>query len=178
MPHKIKFKKEVLEKTKNKEKIRVLYKRVGQVPKIKIINNVLKLEKAVVYKKLDIIPYQNIYIICHNKEIRKNMPINVVFDMFNISGDFIVVQINKNKRKFEGLFQEDINWFAEDLINKSFNYSTNKNNFNTKKISNSFVREIEEDTEEKFNNSNFENSLINILTNIEIDLKKLNKKKK
>ncbi len=103
MPHKIRIKKEVLVKAKNKEKIRVLYKRVGQTPEIKIINNVFKLKKAVVNRKLDIIPYQNVYIICHNKKARKNMPLNVVFDMFNISGDFIVVQINKKKREFESI---------------------------------------------------------------------------
>lgn len=104
-----------------KEKLRVLYKRVGQVPEIKIINNAFKLEKAVVYKKLAIIPYQNVFIICHHKKVRKNMPINVVFDMFHISGDFIVVQIDKNKRKFESISQENASWFTEDLIYRSFN---------------------------------------------------------
>ncbi len=77
---------------------------------------------------------------------------------------------------------ENANWFTEDLINKSFNILENKKilkkeTFNTNNFFHSFVREIDGSTKERFcNNSNFENTLLNILTNIEIDLKKLSKK--
>ena len=55
-------------KAKNTNSIRVLYKKSGQVPAVKIINNVFKLKKAIVKNNLDIIPYETVYIICTNKK--------------------------------------------------------------------------------------------------------------
>ena len=108
------------EKAKNKNKIRVLYKQVGKNPKVRIIPNVQILKRAIVMRKLDIIPYQNVFLICNNQEYMKTTPINVVFDFFHISGDLLVVQIDRNKREFESLSQEDISWFTSDLIYKTF----------------------------------------------------------
>lgn len=42
-----------------KEPIRVLYKKVGQAPEVKIINDIFKLKKFIVMKDLSIIPYEN-----------------------------------------------------------------------------------------------------------------------
>ena len=36
---------QLIDKAKNTNSIRVLYKKVGQVPEVKIINNILKLKK-------------------------------------------------------------------------------------------------------------------------------------
>ncbi len=112
-------KKNIIVKVNNVNPIKVLYKKVGQAPEVKIISSIFKLKKTIVNKKLDIIPYQNVYIICHSKRTRKNMPINVIFDMFNIAGDMIIIQINRPKREFESLSKESIEWFTKDLIDKS-----------------------------------------------------------
>ena len=53
-------------KSKNTNSIRVLYKKVGKAPEIKIIPNVFILKKAIVKKQLNIIPYEGAYIICNN----------------------------------------------------------------------------------------------------------------
>ena len=50
--------------------IRVLYKKVGKAPKVKIISDVTKLKYAVVKQNLKIIPYENLYIICKNPLIQ------------------------------------------------------------------------------------------------------------
>ena len=42
----------IYEKAKNKNAIRVIYKKPGQAPKIKIIYNIQKLKKAIITKKL------------------------------------------------------------------------------------------------------------------------------
>ena len=47
-------KKNIIPKAENTNSIRVLYKKVGQTPKVKIINNIYKLKKAIIQKKLDI----------------------------------------------------------------------------------------------------------------------------
>ena len=109
------------EKAKNKNKLRVLYKQTGKNPRVRIIPNVQILKRAIVTRKLDIIPYQNVFLICNNQEYMKTSKINVVFDFFHISGDLLVVQIDKEKREFESLSQEDIVGFTSDLIYRSFN---------------------------------------------------------
>lgn len=107
-------------KANNTTPIRVLYKKVGQLPKIMVLDNVFKLKKFIVKRNLDIIPYQTAYIICNKKELMKNMTPNIVFSFNSIKGDFILVNIDENKREFESLSAEDITWYASDLINKSF----------------------------------------------------------
>ena len=54
-------KKNIIPKTQNTNSIRVLYKKVGQTPKVKIINNIYKLKKAIIQKKLDIVPYEKLF---------------------------------------------------------------------------------------------------------------------
>ena len=87
-------------KSKNTNSIRVLYKKVGKAPEIKIIPNVFILKKAIVKKQL------------------------------NIKGDFIIINIDKNERELKSLSQEDIIWFTQNLINKmppSFPLNLKKN---------------------------------------------------
>ena len=107
-------------KANNTAPIRVLYKKVGQLPKIMVLDNVFKLKRFIIKRNLDIIPYQTAYIICNKKELMKNMTPNIVFSFNSIKGDFILVNIDENKREFESLSAEDITWYASDLINKSF----------------------------------------------------------
>lgn len=107
-------------KANNTAPIRVLYKKVGQLPKIMVLDNVFKLKRFIVKRNLDIMPYQTAYIICNKKELMKNMTPNIVFSFNSIKGDFILVNIDEDKREFESLSAEDITWYASDLINKSF----------------------------------------------------------
>ena len=107
-------------KANNTTPIRVLYKKVGQLPKIMVLDNVFKLKRFIIKRNLDIIPYQTTYIICNKKELMKNMTPNIVFSFNSIKGDFILVNIDEDKREFESLSAEDITWYASDLINKSF----------------------------------------------------------
>ncbi len=107
-------------KANNTAPIRVLYKKVGQLPKIMVLDNVFKLKRFIIKRNLDIIPYQTTYIICNKKELMKNMTPNIIFSFNSIKGDFILVNIDEDKREFESLSAEDITWYASDLINKSF----------------------------------------------------------
>ncbi len=158
-------------KTNNITPIRVLYKKVGQVPEIKIINNIYNFKKFIVCKQLEILPYQNVFIIFNKQKRIPNTPINVIFDLYNIKGDLFIVQINRKKREFKSLSQEDIIWFTEDLIKKIFNKPTSKNK-QIKKYSQDFITKMQFS---KINeNSNFENNLISVLTDINLTLASLN----
>ncbi len=160
------------EKAKNKNSIRVLYKQVGKNPRVRVIPNVQILKRAIITRELDIIPYQNVFIVCNNQTYMKNTPINIVFDFFHISGDVIVIQINKETREFESLSQEDILWFTDDLIYRSFNMKIPKKKTKVNiNIENYFPKKQKEITENS--SYNFETALIKVLTNIELTLASL-----
>lgn len=110
---------QLMDKAKNTNSIRVLYKKVGQEPEVKIIKNILKLKKSIIQKNLAIIPYETIYIICHNKKLMKYMKPNIFLPLKRLAGDFILVDIDRKKREFKSLSQEDVIWYTKDLINKS-----------------------------------------------------------
>lgn len=59
MKHKKKYENKIIEKSKNTTPIRVLYKKTGQAPETKIIDNVFKLKKAIVKRKLELFPMKN-----------------------------------------------------------------------------------------------------------------------
>lgn len=105
-------------KSKNTNSIRVLYKKVGKAPEIKIIPNVFILKKAIVKKQLNIIPYEGAYIICNNNSFNDFMRANIILPLRTIKGDFIIINIDKNERELKSLSQEDIIWFTQNLIRK------------------------------------------------------------
>lgn len=166
-----KRKKLLEEKAKNKGSLRVLYKQVGKNPRVRIIPNVQILKQAIITRKLDLIPYQNVFLVCNNQDYMKTTPINVVFDLFHISGDLLVVQINKKVREFESLSQEDIIWYSQDLINKATPTTcSNVKIPNVKKLSKVYEQTFERDMDIGNSSTTFEDRLINVLTNMQVNL--------
>lgn len=164
--------KNLRKKANNTSSIRVLYKETGQVPQVKIISNIYKLKKAIAKKNLDIIPYETAFIICTNRKKQdKTKKPNIVLDFYSIIGDLILVDIDKKKREFKSLSQENIIWYTQDLINKTTNNTTNfnikyTNKFNDYKIKEFYGRNLEESSK----SFNFEKSLIDVLVNIQLSL--------
>jgi len=154
--------------------IRVIYKQPNHVPEIKIIQDVSTLEKAIVQRSLEIIPYEKLFIICNNKQLQQYLPINIVLALSCIKGDLILVDIDKVKREFKGLSQEDILWYSKDLIHKSVNDDAKKLKNYSQQNNNSFYeRDFDNYKQETFD---FEKSLINVLINIELTLASIFKK--
>ena len=165
----------IMNKANNKSSIRVLYKKVGLAPEVKIISNVQKLKKAIIHKKLHIVPYENLFIICKYKKPKLNIPQNIFLSLNSIGGDLIVVKIDRKEREFKGLSQEDIIWYSEDLIRKSTTTNT-KTTQNT--LQKNFARSCEKSFDGKTASTNFENSLIKVLVNIELVLASILKNNK
>ena len=163
----------LINKAKNNAPIRVLYKKTGQPPETKIIDNIFKLKKAIVKKNLTIIPYENLYIICNNIKFIPNEKANIVLTFSSIYGDLILVDIDKKYREFKGLSQEDIIWYSQDLMNKTCNtnLTTNKKS-NIKKFTPFYERDLDRDNS-KFPTFDFEKTLISVLINIEMTLSTL-----
>ena len=166
-----KYSKTLTNKAKNNTPIRVLYKKTGQPPKTKIIDNVVKLKKAIIKKNLTIIPYENLYIICNNSKFIQNEKANIVLTFSSIYGDLLLVDIDKKAREFKGLSQEDIIWYSQDLMNKTCNTTTTNTKKNNKKdFSKVYERDTERGHNSKLNVSDFEKALITVLINIEMTL--------
>lgn len=162
----------IIEKSKNNFPIRVLYKKTGQVPETKIIDNVFKLKKAIIKRKLNIIPYESLYIICNNQKSISNAKSNIVLTFYSIYGDLMLIDIDKNQREFKGLSQEDIIWYSQDLINKS---SNNNSNITPKPSVKNFIDFYERDFERDCSSKSisYENTVLNSLATIESALIKL-----
>ncbi len=180
------YKKAKVVKDKNMQ-LRVLYKKVGENPKVKIITDVEGFKKAVVLDKLDIIPYKHVFIICNNQEHKTQMPVNVFFNLNNITGDLLVVNIDKEKQEFKSLSQDQLLYYSKDLMGREPNNIKNNYNSHSKIVKKNnytpFEREIEtgtitqDNSKIKITNPNFEKTVIHILINIELMLANLLKNK-
>ena len=165
-------KKNIIPKAENTNSIRVLYKKVGQTPKVKIINNIYKLKKAIIQKKLDIVPYEKLFIICHSNKSKLPMRPNIFLPLRRIIGDLVVVNIDKKSREFQSISQEDIIWFTQNLINKmppSFPLNLKKN-YILSAYSKTF------DNDKRY--ISFEKTLIDVLINLQSVLSGILKNKK
>ena len=161
--------------------IRVLYKKADKLPEVKIIDNISKLKKAIIKKNLLIIPYESTFIICNDIDFINNMKPNIVLSLRSIYGDLLLINIDKDNRKFKSLSQDDIIWYTEDLINKSYN--NNNNNLNNIKASfNVPYKQLYKDNERDFESTNeqisFQKTLLSVLTEIEVVLANFLKKKR
>lgn len=164
---------DIITKASNHQPIRVIYKKPNKAPEVKILDDVFKLKKAIIEKQLVIVPYQTLFLICHNKKFVRNMPQNIILDLSSIYGDLILVAIDRKARKFTSLSQEDMLWYLQDLNSKSSKEelartSTPQQNNYLPNFFGNFERDFEKDTSTK----NFETSLLNVLTNIELLLAK------
>lgn len=159
-------------KTHTTYPIRVLYKKVGQTPEVRIIHDVRKLKKAIVQRNLSIIPYENLFLICHNKRASSHMLVNIFLPFHRILGDFIVINIDKKKRELKGLSQEDIIWASQDLIRKEPIHKSNivEQCVPSKKKPSSPSFERDWDNTRYQVPSTFEKTLISVLVNLELVL--------
>lgn len=174
------YKKYIMTKASNHNPIRVIYKKVGQPPEVKIINSIFKLKKFIIERNLDIIPYESLYIICKSRKQIPDADINIVLDFSYILGDLILVGIDKITREFQGLSQEDVLWYTKDLQSKSylanpspsFSKVPTKASVNNKSFAKFHERDLDWNTSTNISMSEFEISLIHLLSTIESLLKK------
>lgn len=111
-----------------KKKLRILYKEVGKVPEIKIIDDTLKAKQDLVGGLIEVIPYNNLLIICNEEGKINNLPPNLVFDYDYIAGNCFIVGDDYTKGGFKSLTRDEIIKTRDDLMYKSFRYKVPTNN--------------------------------------------------
>ena len=108
-------------KTENK-KIRILYKEVGKEPQIMFIENTLEAKQKLVGGLIEVVPYEDVLIICNEEGKFLNMPPNLVFEYDYIAGNCFVIGDDYKNADFKSLTDEEILKYREDLRKRSFNF--------------------------------------------------------
>lgn len=106
---------------KNK-KIRILYKEVGKEPQIMFIDNTLEAKQKLVGGLIEVVPYDDVLIICNEEGKILNMPPNLVFEYDYIAGNCFVIGDDYKNADFKSLTDEEILKYRENLKKRSFNF--------------------------------------------------------
>ncbi len=108
-------------KTENK-KIRILYKEVGKEPQIMFIENTLEAKQKLVGGLIEVVPYEDVLIICNEEGKLLDMPPNLVFEYDYIAGNCFVIGDDYKNADFKSLTDEEILRYREELRKRSFNF--------------------------------------------------------
>lgn len=107
-------------------KMRVLYKKVGESPVVKIINASLEAKQELVGGLIEVVQYEDVLIICNEEGKILNMPPNVIFDYDYIAGDCFVIGDDYEHGDFKSLTKEEIEYYKKDLEKRAFKYNKYK----------------------------------------------------
>ena len=108
--------------TEENKKIRILYKEVGKDPEVRFIENTLEAKQKLVEGLIEVVPYDDVLIICNEEGKILNMPPNLVFEYDYIAGNCFVIGDDYKNADFKSLTDEEIIKYREDLKKRSFNF--------------------------------------------------------
>lgn len=108
--------------TGENKKIRILYKEIGKEPQIMFIDNTLEAKQKLVGGLIEVVPYDDVLIICNEEGKILNMPPNLVFEYDYIAGNCFVIGDDYKNADFKSLTDEEILKYREDLKKRSFNF--------------------------------------------------------
>lgn len=105
------------------KKIIVLYKKINKEPElIKIENNTEEFQKLV-GEKIQVIPYEDILIICNEENQQLNETPNIMIDFQSIAGNLLIIGDDFENGSFKGLTKEQVIKYFNWLNRISVNYS-------------------------------------------------------
>ena len=120
---------------KKEKYLKILYKEVGELPKVMIIENTLEAKQELVNGLIEVIPYKDALIICNEEGKMLNMNANLIFDYDYIGGNCFAVGDDYKNGDFKSLTDEQIEEFNRDFIKRSLK---NKNTLQRIKTYNTF----------------------------------------
>lgn len=107
----------------NKEII-VVYKEVGKSPLLMKISNNIETLKVLVGGEIELLPYENVFIVCKKdrESLKPNISLNINYGnaIFSIRGNILI--INKDNDNFKSLSKEQALKYAKLLVEQSFKY--------------------------------------------------------
>ena len=104
---------------KKEKKLKILLKRFGRDPEVKIIKNTLRAKQLLVGGLIEVIPYEKVLLICNEEGKLLDLPPNLIFDYDYIVGDCFLVGDDYENADFRSLTDEEIKEYTEKLKQKS-----------------------------------------------------------
>lgn len=147
----------------NKEII-VVYKEVGKSPLLMKISNNTETLKVLVGGEIELLPYENVFIVCKKdrKSLKPNISLNINYGnaVFSIRGNILI--INKDNDNFKSLSKEQALKYAKLLVEQSFKYEHFDKN--GKYLSN---KELKRQIQKSQNSNNNNTSMLNMILEIQ-----------
>lgn len=113
--------------------IRILLKRVGKDPLVKVINDTLEEKQRLVGGLIEVVDYDKDNLIIANEEGKvANLKPNLGFDLDYIAGDCFFIGDDYQNSGFKSLSLEDCERICKEIKNKSFVYDDRESPSNSK----------------------------------------------
>ena len=117
----------------NQKQIRILVKKVGEDPIVKVIPNTLEAKQKIVGGLIEVVPYQDdMLLVCNDEGKIIGLKPNVCFDMDYIAGDMFVIGDDYKNADFRSLTDEEITRAKEDLMSRSIIYEDQNKDYTPK----------------------------------------------
>lgn len=132
-----------------KEKLKILFKKVGQEPKVKFIDNTLKAKQKLVGGLIEVISFKDdTLIICNEEGKFLDLPANTIFDMDYIAGDYFVVGDDFENADFKSLTDEQIKNILPIINENSVKYSDKQFKDFIEDYENEFLEKLDNESNE------------------------------
>lgn len=105
---------------KKEKELRILLKRFGRDPEVRTIENTLKAKQMLVDGLIEVVPYNELLLVCNEEGRLLGFPPNLKFGYDYIAGDCFLVGDDYENADFRSLTDEEIEKYSKDLKKRSY----------------------------------------------------------
>ena len=107
------------------KKLRILYKEVGKEAIETYVENTLKAKQNLVGGLIEIVPFEDVLLVCNEEGKLLNLKPNLLFDYDYIAGNCFVIGDDYQNADFRSLTDDEIQKYKIELEKYSLKYSEN-----------------------------------------------------
>lgn len=111
------------------EKVKILYKKVGEESRVLEVENTLEAKQALVGGLIEVVSYDDVLLICNEEGKVLNMPPNLLFDYDYIAGDCFLIGDDYERGDFKSLTDKEIEKYKKELDARGFKWLKDKKEF-------------------------------------------------
>lgn len=104
------------------KKLRIVLKKVGEKSVEAFVEDTLEAKQKLVGGLIEVVPLDDVLIVCNEEGKIDNLPPNVLFDYDYIAGDCFVIGDDYKTANFKSLTDEEVEKYKEELDKRSFKY--------------------------------------------------------
>ena len=106
-----------------KKLIKILLKKVGKDPEVIEIRNTLEEKQRLVGGLIEVIPYDDLLLICNEEGKLLNLPPNLIFEYDYIAGDCFLAGDDFENGDFKSLTDEEIESYTKEFKKRSYKWN-------------------------------------------------------